>query len=102
MIMDSQVSGLSKLRLEKLVNSPNLDKENYAKKVTCTIIVNILHTAQNSVHIAHIIIHITQNVVHTIYLYAMRSWNHGLNIKTSQNEGSTYGTSTREPSLANT
>ena len=71
-------------------------------RVTSTIILNILHTAHNSVHIAHIIIHITHNVVHIIYSYAMRSWNHGLEIKTSQNEGSTYGTSTREFSLANT
>ena len=71
-------------------------------RVTFTIILNIFHTTHNNIHIAHIIIHKTHNVVHVIYLYAMRPLNHGRYIKTSQNEGSTYGTSTRESTLANT
>ena len=36
-------------------------------RVTYTIILNILHTAHNSVHITHIIFHITHKVVHMIY-----------------------------------
>ena len=71
-------------------------------RVTFTIILNIFHTTHNNIHIAHIIIHITHNVVHIIYLYAMRPWNHGLEIKTSQNEDSTYVTLTKGSALANT
>ena len=56
------------------------DQESHAMRVPCIII----------------------HIVHIISSYAMRPWNHGLDIKTSQNEGSTYGTSTREPSLINT
>ena len=70
--------------------------------VTCNIILKVLHTTHNSIHITHIIIHITHNVVHIIYYYVMRPCNHGLDIKTSQNESSTYGTSTRESDLDNT
>ena len=78
----------------------NLDYESYAMRVTCTIILNIFHIAHNNVHIAQIIFDITQNIVHIIYSYAMRSWNHGIDIKTSQNEVSTYGTSTRVSALS--
>ena len=63
--------------------------------VTCIIIHIILQTTHN-------ILHISYQIVHVIPSYAMRPWNHKLDIKTSQKEGSTYGTSTREPPLANT
>ena len=69
-------------------------------RVTCTIILNILRTVQNNIHITHITIHIMHNVVHIIYSYDMRPWNHGHDIKTSQNEGSTYETSTKKSVLA--
>ena len=82
--MESQFSGLAKMELVKLVRFQILDQESYAMRVTCIIIHNILHTAHKSVHIAHIIIPITHSVVHSIHLYAMRPWNHGLDIKTSQ------------------
>ena len=70
-------------------------------RVTCIIILIILHTTYNILHIAYNILHIAHNIFHIIRSYVMRPWNHGLDFKTSQNEGSTYGTSTREPSLAN-
>ena len=50
----------------------------------------------------HNIFHISYHVVHIFLSYAMRPWDHGLDVRTSLNEGSTCGTSTREPSLANT
>ena len=53
-------------------------------RATCIIILNILHTTHNSVHIAHIIIPLTHNIVHIIHLYAMRPMNHGLDIMTSK------------------
>ena len=81
-----KVSELSKFELGKFMRFPNLDLESYAMRVTCIIILNILHTAHNNVLITHIVIHITHNVVHIIYSYAMRSWNHGLDIRTSLNE----------------
>ena len=62
--------------------------------VTCIIKLIILQTADN-------IFHISYDVVHIILSYAMRPWDHGLDISTYQNEGSTYKTSTREPSSAN-
>ena len=62
---------------------------------------NILHTTHNIFHIVYNILHITHNIFHIIYSYFMRPSNHGLVIKTSQNDGLTYGTSTREPCLAN-
>ena len=85
-------------------------------RLTCFIILIILHTTQNILHIEHIIFHIARNILHitqiilhiahnifhVIHSYAMRPWNHGLDIKTFQNEGSTYGTSTRKSSLTNT
>ena len=85
-------------------------------RVTCITIRIILHTAHNIMHIAHNLLHIAHNILHighnilhiahnifySIRSYAMIPWNHGLEIRTSQNEGSTYGISTREPSLANT
>ena len=57
-------------------------------RVTIIIILFILH---NFIYYEHIL--------HIIRSYAVRPWNHGLNIRTSQNEDSTNGTSTREPSL---
>ena len=102
MIMESQVSGHAKLRLGKLVSFPNLDEQIHAMRVTCIIILIMLHKAHNILHIAHNTLHIAHNIFHIICSYAMRPWNHGLDIKTFQNEGSTYGTSTRESSLANT
>ena len=88
MIMESQVSGLAKLGLGMLVNFPNFDYESHAMSVTCTIILMILYTTHKILHIAHILLHIEHNIFHIIHLYAMRPWNHGLDIKTSQNEGS--------------
>ena len=49
-----------------------------------------------------IILHIAYYIFHIIRSYAMRPWNHGLDIQISQNEGSTYETSTRESSLEST
>ena len=89
--MESQDSGLAKS-----------DKKRYDMRVKCIIIRSILHTTHNILHIAHNILHIAPIVFHFIRSYAMRPWNHGLNIRTSQDEDSTYGTSTREASLANT
>ena len=91
--MESQVSGLAKFGLGKSMDLPNLDLESHAMSVTCIIKLIILQTAHN-------IFHISYHVVHIILSYDMRLWNHGLDIRTSQIEGSTYGTSTREPSLA--
>ena len=71
-------------------------------RVTYMIILILLQTTHNILHIAHIVLHIAHNIFHIIHSYAMGPCNHGLDIMTSQNEGSTYGTSTREPSLANT
>ena len=92
---ESQVSGLAKLGFGKSWNLPNLNYESHAMRVTCIIMRIILYTTYNILHIAH-------NVLHIIRSYAMRPWNHGLDIRTSQNEGSTHVTATREPSLANT
>ena len=82
--MESQVSGLSKYGFGKSMGRPNLDMESYAMSVTCIIKLIILQITHNIFHIAHIIIHITHNVVHIIHSYAMRPWNHGLDIMTSQ------------------
>ena len=87
MIMESQVSGLAKLGLAKLVSFPNLDQESHAMRLTCIIILIILHTTHNILHIAHNILHIAHNFLHIIHSYAMRPWNHGLDIKTSQKRG---------------
>ena len=73
----------------------NLDLESHAMSVICIIKLIILQTADN-------IFHISYDVVHIILSYAMRPWDHGLDVRTSQNEGSTYGISTRESSLSNT
>ena len=97
-----KVSGLGRFGLGMLVDLPNLDQKIYAMRITCIIIRIILHTTHNILHIAHNIFQIAHIIFHFIRSYAMRPWNHGLNIRTFQNEGSTYGTSTREPSLANT
>ena len=93
--MESQVSRLAKFGLGKSVDFPNLDYESHAMRVTCIIIGIILHIAHDILHIAHNILHIEHNIFHIIRSYAIRPWNHGLDIKNSQNEGSTYGTSTR-------
>ena len=63
-------------------------------RFTCIIIIIILKTTHNILHISYYIVHI-------IISYSMRHWNHGLDIRTSQSEGSTYGTYTRENSLTN-
>ena len=96
--MESQVSGLAKSV-----------KKSHVMRVTCITRRIILHTTRNILHIEHIILHKTHNILlvahnifHIIRSYAMGPWNHGLDVRTSQNEGSTYGTSTRDPSLANT
>ena len=71
-------------------------------RVTCIMILIILHTTHNILHITRKILHIAHNILHIIRSYAMRPQNYGHDIKTTQNEGSTYVTSTREPSLSNT
>ena len=68
--MESQVSRLAKFGIGKL-----------AMRVTCISILIILQAPHN-------ILHILYHVVHIILSYAMRPWNHGLDIRTSQNEGS--------------
>ena len=114
--MESQVNRLAEMGLGKLVSYPNLDQESHAMRITSIIILIVLHTtynisriahivlhiAHNIIHIAHIVWHIAHNIFHINHSYAIRPSNYGLDIKTSQNEGSTYGTSTREPSLAST
>ena len=100
--MESQVSGLAKLGFGKSWNLPKLNYESHAMRVTCIIMRIILYTTYNILHIAHNILHITYNIFHIIHSYDMIPWNHGHDIKTSQKEGSTYGTSTMDPSLANT
>ena len=62
----------------------------------------VLHKVHNVLHIVNNILHISHNIFYIIRSYAMKLLNHGLDIKTFQNEGSTYGTLIREPSLANT
>ena len=73
--------------IRKSMDLPNLNLESHAISVTCIIKLIILQTEHNIFHIAHIIIHITLNVVHIIHSYAMRRWNHGIDIKTSQKLG---------------
>ena len=93
--MESQVSGLTKFGLGKSMDLPNFDLESHAMSVTYIIKLIILQTTHN-------IFHISYHVVHIILSYAMKPWDHGLDVRISQNEGSTYETSTREPSLINT
>ena len=69
---------------------------------TCIIMGIILYTSDNILHIVHNIFHIAHKIFHIIWSYARRSWNHRLNIKTSQKDVPTYETLTREPFLANT
>ena len=76
------------------VDLTKLDQESHVMRVTCIIILIILQRT-------HKILHISYQIVHIIFSYAMRLWNHGLYIRISQNEGLTYGTSIREPSLEN-
>ena len=89
-----KVSELSKFELGKFMRFPNLDLESYAMRVTCIIILVISQAVHN-------VLHISYHVVHIILSYAMRPWKPGLDIRNSQNEGSTYGTSTRETSSTN-
>ena len=84
--MTSQVSGLSKFGLGKSMDLPNLDLEIHAMSVTCIIKLIILQTTHN-------IFHISYHVIHIILLYVMRPRDHGLDVRTPQNEGLTYGTS---------
>ena len=63
-------------------------------RVTCIIILIILQAAHN-------ILHISYHIVHIILSYAMRRWNHGFDIRTSQNVGSAYETLTRDATLEN-
>ena len=79
MIMESQVNGLAKIGLGKSCYESNMHHHR--------IILQPIHN----------ILQISYHIVHIIPSYAIRTWNHGLDIKTSQNEGSTYGTSTMEP-----
>ena len=72
-----------------------LDSESHGMSVTCIIKLIILQTAHN-------IFHISYEVVHIILSYTIRPWDHGIDVRTSQNKGSTYGTSTRDLSLENT
>ena len=81
--MESQVSGLAIIRLGKSCYECNMHHQNII------------------LQIAHDIVHLSYQISHTIPSYSMRPWNHRLDIRTSQNEGSTHETSTREPSLAN-
>ena len=92
--MESHVSGLAKFGLGKSMDLPNLDLESHAMGVTCIIKLIILQTTHN-------IFHISYHVVNIILSYSMRPWNHRLDIMTSLNEGSTYGTLIKEPTLAN-
>ena len=85
--MESQVSRLAKFGLGKSMDLPNFDLESHAMSVTCIIKLIILQTTHN-------IFHISYHVVHIVLSYAMRPWDHGLDHKTSQYDGSTYGTST--------
>ena len=75
--MEIQVSGLAKFGLGKSMDLPNLDLESHAMSVTCIIKFIILQTTYN-------IFHRSYHVVHIILSYAMRPWNHGLDIMTSQ------------------
>ena len=52
---------------------PNLDLESHAMSVTCIIKLIILQTTHN-------IFHISYHVVHIILSYAMRPWDHGLDL----------------------
>ena len=77
------------------MNLPNLDTESNATSATCIM---KLITLQKT----HILFHISYQVVHIILSYATIPWDYGHDIRTSPNEGSTYRTSTKYPSLANT
>ena len=77
MIMESQVSGLAKLGLGKSVSFPKLDYESQAIRVTCIIILIVLHTTHNILHIAHIILHIAHNILHIAHIIChetLESW----------------------------
>ena len=73
--MESQFSGLAKFGSGKSMDLPNLDLESHTKSVSCIIKHIILK-------IAHIISHIEHTIFQIIHSYAMRHWNHGLNIRT--------------------
>ena len=69
-------------------------------RVICIIILITFHKALKILHIAHIII--APKTFYNTHAYNMIPWSHGHEIKTFQNDGSTYGTSNRESSLENT
>ena len=83
-VMECKVSGLAEFGLEKSCYECNVHNHTY-------------HFAKKQITYC-----ISYHVLHIIFSYSMIPWDHGLDIRTSQNEDSTYGTSTREPSLANT
>ena len=87
--MESQFSGLAKFGSGKSMDLPNLDLESHVMSDTCIIKLMILQTAYN-------IFYISYHVVYIILSYAMRPWDHGHDVRTSLNEGTTYGSSTRE------
>ena len=82
--MENQVKRLAKFGSGKSMDLPNFVFESHSMSVTCIIKFIILQIEHTIFHIAYIIIHITHNIVHIIHSYAMRHWNHGLDIKTSQ------------------
>ena len=61
-----------------------------------------MHHQAYHLQATHDIFHISYHVVHIILSYAMRPWNHGFDIRTSQNESSAYGALTRDATLENT
>ena len=82
--MESHVSRLVEFGLGKLVELQNFYQECHAMRVTCIIIHIILHTTHKLLHISHKLMHITHNIFNIIRSYAMKLWNHGLDIKTSE------------------
>ena len=78
------MSEISKFELGKFMSFPNFDWESFALRGTCIIILIILHTTHNSVHITHIIIPETHIVVDIIDSNGMRPWNDELVIMTFQ------------------
>ena len=82
--MESQVSEPAKFGLGKLMDLPNLDLESHSMSITCIIKLIIWHKRHNILHTAHNILHITHNIFHITRSYAMRPWNHGIDIKNFQ------------------
>lgn len=104
--MESQVRRLDKFGLRKSVDLLNSDQESHVMRVTCIFICIILHTTHNVLHITpnilyieHNILHVQHYIFHITHSYAMRLEIIDLTSRLPKNEGSAYGTSTREPSL---